>query len=108
MTSGRCNGGEITDDCRTDGAFGGSAWLVLLGTYAWMLWRTRRRVSKENWIERGIVLGALGGLLGFMTSGVVHYNWGDSEVVMVFYFIMGLCLVVDRTNQLMTQSSVRL
>ena len=75
------------------------AWLILLGTYAWTLWRTRRRVSKEDWIERGIVLGALGGLLGFMTSGVVHYNWGDSEVVMIFYLIMGLSLVVERMTK---------
>ena len=72
------------------------AWLILLGMYAWTLWQTRRRVSKEDWIERGIVLGALGGLLGFMCSGVVHYNWGDSEVVMIVYLIMGLSLVVDR------------
>ena len=71
-------------------------WLVLLGTYARMLWRLRRRVSTENWIERGIVLGALGGLIGFMLSGIVHYNWGDSEVVMIFYLIMGLSLVVGR------------
>jgi O-antigen ligase len=72
------------------------AWLILLGMYAWTLWRTQRRVSKEDWIERGIVLGALGGLLGFMTSGVVHYNWGDSEVVMIVYLIMGFSLVVER------------
>jgi len=72
------------------------AWLILLGMYAWTLWRTRRQVSKEDWIERGIVLGALGGLFGFMTSGVVHYNWGDSEVVMIVYLIMGLSLVVNR------------
>lgn len=71
-------------------------WLILLGSYAVMLWRTRRRVLPENWFERGIVLGALGGLLGFMTSGVVHYNWGDSEVVMILYLIMGLSLVVER------------
>jgi hypothetical protein len=32
-----------------------------------------------------------------MTSGVVHYNWGDSEVVMIFYLIMGLSLVVERS-----------
>jgi hypothetical protein len=38
------------------------------------------------------VLGALGGLCGFFVSGLVHYNWGDSEVVMIFYFIMGLTL----------------
>jgi O-antigen ligase len=71
-------------------------WLILLGTYGWMLWRALRQVSKDDWIERGIVLGALGGLIGFMISGVVHYNWGDSEVVMIFYLIMGLSLVVER------------
>jgi uncharacterized membrane protein YuzA (DUF378 family) len=38
----------------------------------------------------------LGGLAGFFTSGVVHYNWGDSEVVMVLYMITGLALVVSR------------
>ena len=72
------------------------AWLILMGMYARMLWRLRRRGPAENWIERGIVLGALGGLIGFMLSGFVHYNWGDSEVVMIFYLIMGLSLVVER------------
>jgi O-antigen ligase len=71
-------------------------WLILLGTYAVTLWRTRRRIENDNWMEKGIVLGALGGLLGFMTSGVVHYNWGDSEVVMILYLIMGFSLVVNR------------
>ena len=46
---------------------------------------------------RGLALGALGGIVGFFTSGLVHYNWGDSEVVMVVYFVMGLSLVVERT-----------
>ncbi|HVS20319.1 MAG TPA: O-antigen ligase family protein, partial [Pyrinomonadaceae bacterium] len=71
-------------------------WLILLGVYARTLWRLRRRVPGENWIERGIVFGALGGLIGFALSGFVHYNWGDSEVVMIFYLIMGLSLVVER------------
>src|SRR5437868_7126795 len=75
------------------------AWFILLGMYGWTLWKTQRRVAKESWIERGIVLGALGGLLGFMTSGIVHYNWGDSEVVMIFYLIMGFSLVVERMVQ---------
>ena len=75
------------------------AWLILMGTYAWTLWRTRGRLANENWIGRGIVLGALGGLVGFMTSGIVHYNWGDSEVVMIFYLIMGLSLVLERETR---------
>lgn len=74
-------------------------WLILLGTYAGTLWRVRRRIPIENWIERGVVLGALGGLVGFMLSGLVHYNWGDSEVVMIFYLIMGLSLVVERLSR---------
>ena len=75
------------------------AWLVLIALYARMLWSSQRQTSKENWIERGITLGALGGLVGFMVSGVVHYNWGDSEVVMIFYLIMGMSLVVNRITR---------
>jgi O-antigen ligase len=97
-------------------------WLLLLGTYAHTLARTFRKLQKENlssesksqapheglahgeadilgaWVDRGIVLGALGGLVGFFVSGLVHYNWGDSEVIMIFYFIMGLSLVVERLS----------
>jgi O-antigen ligase len=72
------------------------AWLILMALYARMLWRSQRQISKEDWVERGVLLGALGGLVGFMMSGIVHYNWGDSEVVMIFYLIMGLSLVVNR------------
>ena len=68
-------------------------WLLLIGVYLGMLWRL---VRETTGFARGVALGALGGTVGFFTSGVVHYNWGDSEVVTVFYFIMGLALVVER------------
>ena len=70
------------------------AWLILLGIYGRMLIGLLRTDGLNE--VRGIPLGALGGLVGFFTSGLVHYNWGDSEVVMVFYLIMGLSLVVHR------------
>jgi O-antigen ligase len=92
-------------------------WLALLALYARMLLRLNRelRVARRSedasnsgingrnftlgpWIDRGIVLGAVGGLAGFFASGIVHYNWGDSEVVMIFYLIMGLSLVVNRQH----------
>jgi O-antigen ligase len=72
------------------------AWLIWMALYGRMLWRLRRQVGSDNWIEKGLVLGALGGLVGFLISGVVLYNWGDSEVVMTFYLIMGLSLVIER------------
>jgi O-antigen ligase/polysaccharide polymerase Wzy-like membrane protein len=71
-------------------------WLAFLFVYARTLWRLLRSDLKLHWIERGILLGALGGLAGFSTSGLVHYNWGDSEVVMVLYLIMGLSLAMHR------------
>lgn len=73
-------------------------WLVLLGIYARTLWRLARNKLLDDWMARGVALGALGGLCGFFLSGLVHYNWGDSEVVMIFYFIMGLTLALTRVE----------
>ena len=83
-----------------------TVWLILFGVYMRMLWRILRREAIDDF-SRGLAVGALGGALGFFISGLVHYNWGDSEVVTVFYFVMGLCLVVERTNQRVVDSSVR-
>jgi O-antigen ligase len=71
-------------------------WLLLIGTYARTLWRLIRLPddSEGGLVPRGLALGALGGLAGFCTSGLVHYNWGDSEDVMILYLIMGLSLAV--------------
>lgn len=95
-----------------------TVWLWLLGTYAWMLFRLLRLVKSGKderlpdtgiWMDHGIVLGALGGLVGFFVSGLAHYNWGDSEVVMILYFVMGLTLVLQRqhSNDESTQNRSR-
>jgi O-antigen ligase len=76
------------------------SWLAFLFIYARTLWRLLRKGKVTGWIERGLLLGALGGLAGFFTSGLVHYNFGDSEDVMILYFIMGLCLVIERHARL--------
>jgi O-antigen ligase len=74
-------------------------WIAFIVVYALMLFRLARNMKFNDWIERGIVLGALGGLVGFIASGMVHYNFGDSEVVMIFYFIVGLSLVVEKESK---------
>lgn len=74
-------------------------WLAVVFIYARMLWRLWRAPALDDWRERGLVLGALGGLCGFFASGLVHYNLGDSEVVMVFYLIMGLALALERLSK---------
>lgn len=74
-------------------------WAAWLFVYGRMLWRLARGRLEGDWVVRGLVLGALGGLIGFLCAGLVHYNFGDSEVVMVFYLIMGLSLAAERLNR---------
>lgn len=71
------------------------AWLAWISIYLSMLWRGLHR-GDLDWPERGLLLGALGGTLGFLTAGTVHYNWGDSEVAELFFMLMGLSLAVLR------------
>ncbi len=45
-----------------------------------------------DWQSRGIILGCFGGMIGFFTSGIVHYNLGDAENAMVFFILMGISI----------------
>lgn len=75
-------------------------WLWVLWIYGRMLLRwlkIRRQDSNSqpaDWREKGIVLGAFGGLVGFSSAGIVHYNLGTAMVAMVFFMMMGLSFVV--------------
>lgn len=76
-------------------------WLAVLGIYARTLWREIRRPRNpvatppgSDWRSIGILLGCLGGMVGFFISGLVHYNLGDQEVAMVFYILMGIGIKV--------------
>ena len=50
-------------------------------------------------LAKGILLGCFGGLVGFFTSGIVHYNLGDAEVVMVFFLLMGIGTKLTQQNE---------
>jgi O-Antigen ligase len=63
-------------------------WLLILGIYWKQLGSAIRRC--ESKIEKGILLGCLGGSIGFFASSCVHYNLGDAEVAMVFFLLMGV------------------
>ena len=70
-------------------------WLVLMGAYIRSMWRTLRRPNVFSyWRVYGILLGCLGGTVGFLASSIVHYNFGDQEVVMTFYLLMGISMAI--------------
>jgi hypothetical protein len=75
------------------------AWLAWMAFYFSLLWKNIRRPGLD-WPARGLLIGAFGGTIGFLTSGLVHYNWGDSEDVMILYLIMGMSLAVIRNKEL--------
>ncbi len=83
---------QIAVECGLPALF---LWLLVVFRYAKTL-LTALRQNKDDWFETGLLLGAFGGLVGFFTSGMVHYNLGTSLVAMVFFFVMGLSLVIVR------------
>ena len=46
-----------------------------------------------------MLLGILGALTGFLISSLVNYNYGDSEVVMLFWSLMGIALVIGEKHE---------
>ena len=77
-------------------------WLWIM----WIFWRTAsggekslRDSSDTN--RYGLLLGATGAVAGFFASSLVNYNFGDGEVALVFWWLMGLVVVLsaaDSTN----------
>jgi len=75
--------------------------LPALLIWLWILYlftRTFLRYLKFNNEKSAIVIGAFGGLIGFFTSGLVHYNLGDQEVSMIFFMIMGLGVWISNSE----------
>lgn len=76
-------------------------YLFMFAVYWKTLWRGLKAAPDEprsenglfgasTWMDRGILLGCFGGAIGFFASSVVHYNFGDAEVVMVLFLLMGV------------------
>lgn len=65
-------------------------WLIILGIYARTVWRGLRANRNGDWKTNGVLLGSLGGTVGFVTSGFVHSNIIDAVVALIFYLVMGL------------------
>jgi len=72
--------------------------LPALGCYVWLMavmflmtWRSYVHArSKGDEVTSGLMLGALGALIGFSASSLVNYNFGDSEVLMMLLFVVGV------------------
>jgi O-Antigen ligase len=85
-------------------------YLFMFVVYWRYLWRGLKMTKEESppeaglfgssgWMDKGILLGCFGGAIGFFASSVVHYNFGDAEVVMVMFLLMGVSVrLTQRTG----------
>ena len=81
--------------------------LPMLALWLWMViafWLTIARAERSaadlsDTNSYGILLGTLGALTGFLVSSLVNYNYGDAEVAMMFWFLMGAVISQQTDNR---------
>lgn len=71
-------------------------WLWLM----WAFWRLALRAerARRDTAEagaHGLALGLVGALAGFLASSLVNYNFGDAEVALLVWWMMGAGVVIS-------------
>ena len=72
-------------------------WLWLMSAF-WLHTADSEKSARDSTDtnSHGLLLGILGALTGFLASSLVNYNFGDAEAIMMFWFLMGLAVVLAR------------
>ncbi|MDX6692856.1 MAG: hypothetical protein QOF02_459 [Blastocatellia bacterium] len=73
-------------------------WLWIVARF-WLLTAGAERRARNNLDANlhGLLLGATGAITGFLCSSLVNYNFGDAEVALVFWWLMGIVVVSQRS-----------
>jgi O-antigen ligase len=72
------------------------AWVALMAVYWLLLVRlVARSRNATDPFPYGLSLGILGATTGFLATSLVHYDFGDSVVVFLVWFLMGLALALN-------------
>jgi len=71
-------------------------WLWIMAVF----WLTASRAEKSQRESRdtnryGILLGTTGAVAALFASSLVNYNFGDEEVMLVFWWLMGIVVVLS-------------
>jgi len=75
-------------------------WLWLLIAFWLILTRAEKRFrASPDARAHGLLLGAAGSLAGFFASSLVNYNFGDAEVALVLWWLMGTVVRIESSEQ---------
>lgn len=82
-------------------------WLVTLGVVGfgvlsalfvkiWLVVRGVYRRARDDWFAGSLALGTLAVLVGFHVNGLFEWNFGDAEIIMLVWAMVGLTLAAGR------------
>lgn len=74
-------------------------WLWIIAAF-WLRASRAEKSQRENNDTNayGILLGSCGAVAGVFASSLVNYNFGDEEVMLVFWWLMGIVVVLSEVS----------
>ncbi|MDT4952331.1 MAG: hypothetical protein QOJ02_469 [Acidobacteriota bacterium] len=71
-------------------------WLWIM-TAGWLMAARSEKLFRDfpEASRHGLLLGATGAIAGFFVSSLVNYNFGDAEVALVFWWLLGIVAVLS-------------
>jgi O-antigen ligase len=79
------------------GLFGLSWWAAIWIIFLWQGWQAYRQSAADGRYQ-ALVAGSLTCVISFLVAGLFEYNFGDSEIVTIIYFVMALPFLVRPTE----------
>ena len=76
------------------GLIGVGCWLWIWVAFYHQAWRIFRGLEPGTFRASALVVGSLASVTGFHVAGLFEFTYGDSEVIMLVYFLMALPYVV--------------
>ena len=73
------------------GIVGLGTWLSIWAAYFLNIYKQWDKIT-FNGNSKGLVMGSLAAVIGFLAGGMFETNFYDSEVAMMLYFIMGISM----------------
>lgn len=78
------------------GWLGLGAWLTWMGMLLWTLFRQSRCPSSVP--HGALALGVFCAVCGLLMNGMVEYNFGDTEILLLYSLLGGIALAMERTG----------
>lgn len=76
-------------------------WFWLVFSFGRFAMRTERVAAQnDDAAANALSLGIVGALAGFFVSSFVNYNFGDSEVALLLWWMMGAAVVLRRSQEI--------